>query len=122
MTHVKTDIHSQHADTAVQHGRPGWWPLDCLRSLGRAASIASGQAGRSSHADYRGFRILTAEQDGGYRAQVTHWQGMAIRTDRQLQHSIDNARFASHDEAAQHARFLIASGALNHLGPGVKRA
>jgi len=21
---------------------PGWWPLDCLRSLGRAASIAAG--------------------------------------------------------------------------------
>jgi len=118
MTHVKTDIHSQHADTAVQHGRPGWWPLDCLRSLGRAAIIASGQAGRSSHADYRGFRILTTEQDGGYCARVTHWRGNALGMSPQLRHDVDNARFGSHEEAAQHARFVIASGALNHLAPG----
>jgi len=46
---VKTDIPSQHADSAA----PSWWPLDCLRSLGRAASIASG-------ADSRGFRSAAA--------------------------------------------------------------
>ncbi|MBC7907512.1 MAG: hypothetical protein H7Y60_12310, partial [Rhodospirillaceae bacterium] len=51
-----------------------------------------------------------------YGARVTHWRGETIRLDPQLQHDIDNARCASHDEAAQHARFLIASGALNHLG------
>lgn len=49
MASVKTEILSQQADNDVQRGRPGWSPLDCLRSLGRAASIASG-------ADSRGFR------------------------------------------------------------------
>lgn len=120
------DIHpSAHPDEAPAQAQPsGWWPLDCLRSLGRAASIASGQAGQSiqQHADYRGFRILTTGQDGSYVAQITHWQGEVLRIGRQLQHTIDNARFASHDEAAQHARFLITSGAFNHLGPGARRA
>jgi len=113
-------MHPGEADSAAQ-AQPvstSWWPLDCLRSLGRAASIASGQAGRSiqQHADYRGFRILTSGQEGSYSARVTHWQGEPIRTDPR--HDIDKARFASHDEAAQHARFLIASGLLNHLGTG----
>jgi len=35
---------------------------------------------------------------------------------------VGHARFGSHEEAARHARFLIASGALNNLGPGAKRA
>ena len=116
------DVHpSVHPADSAEQAPPvsnGWWPLDCLRSLGRAASIASGQASQSlkQHADYRGFRILTAGQDGSYCARVTHWQGESIRMGRQLKHEIDNARFASHDEAAQHARFLIASGVLNHSG------
>jgi hypothetical protein len=119
MTHVKTNIPSRHADIAAQGGLPGWWLLDCLRSLGRAASLASGQAGRSSqqHADYRGFRILTTGQEGSYCAYVTHWQDKPIHTDPQHKHDNDNARFGSHEEAAQHARFMIASGTLNHLGP-----
>jgi hypothetical protein len=113
-------VHPGEVETAqTQPVSTSWWPLDCLRSLGRAASIASGQAGQSfrQHADYRGFRILTTGQDGGYRARVTHWQGEPIRIGRQIQHMIDDARFASHEEAARHARFLIASGALNHFGP-----
>jgi len=105
----------------AQKDSAGWWPLDCLRSLGRAASIATGaqQACPSfqQHADCRGFRILTTGRDGSYAARVTDRQGEAIRMGRQLQHTIDNARFRSHEEAAQHARFVIASGALNHLGP-----
>ena len=110
--------HPEAVDTAqAQQASTGWWPLDCLRSLGRAASIASGQAGQSikQHADYRGFRILTAGQDGSYRAHVTHWQGETLGMGRRLKHDIDDARFGNHEEAAQHARFLIASGALNHL-------
>ncbi|MEO8301925.1 MAG: hypothetical protein ABI608_09030, partial [Rhizomicrobium sp.] len=124
MDQVRMDVHpnghAAEADAAAQSGQAstGWWPLDCLRSLGRAASIASGQAGQSlkQHADYRGFRILTAGQDGCYGARVTHWQGEAIRLGRTLKHTIDNARFCSHEEAAQHARFVIASGALNQFG------
>ena len=126
MNQLRMDLHpSVHAGEAAEQALPvsnGWWPLDCLRSLGRAASIASGQAGQSlmQHADYRGFRILTARQDGSYCARVTHWQGEPIRMGRQLKHDIDNARFGSHEGAAQHARFLIASGALNHPGPGIR--
>jgi hypothetical protein len=117
---VHPNGHPEAVDAAAQaqQASTGWWPLDCLRSLGRAASIASGtqQASQKQHADYRGFCILTTGQNGSYCARITHWQGEALRMGRQLKHDIDNARFASHDEAAQHARFLIASGALNHLG------
>lgn len=122
---IHPDMRPGEADCAqTQPVSTGWWPLDCLRSLGRAASIASGQAGPSfqQHADYRGFRILTTGQDGSYASRITHRQGEAIRMDRQLQHTIEKARFDSHEEAAQHARFLIVSGAFNHLGPGAKRA
>ena len=115
------DGHTGEPASQAEQAPTGWWPLDCLRSLGRAASIATGQAFQQ-HAEYRGFRILTSGQNGGYSARVTHWQGQAIRVNGQLKHQIDNARFASHEEAAQHARFLIASGAFNHLGPGAKRA
>lgn len=96
----------------------GWWPLDCLRSLGRAAAIASGATpdAPKEHSDYRGFRILTMEQEGRYRVHVTHGQGACIKG--RLKQDIDAARFASHDEAAQYARFLITSGRLNHLNPG----
>jgi len=115
-------MNEQAAETQQDAG--GWWPLDCLRSLGRAASIAHGQPGQpfKQHPDYRGFRILTTGQDGACCARITHWQEQAIHIDGQLKHDIDNARFGSHEEAARHARFLIASGALNNLGPGAKRA
>jgi hypothetical protein len=107
----------QAPDTAAQtqQGSSGWWPLDCLRSLGRAASIAHAGQPFGQHAEYRGFRILTTGQDGSCCASVTHWQGQAIHIDGQLKHDMDSARFGSHEEAARHARFLIASGALNHL-------
>src|SRR5690242_3080923 len=119
MTHLETDVPPQRADTAARASLPGWWPLDCLRSLGRAASIATGQAFQQ-HAEDRGFGILTSGQNGGYSARVTHWQGQAIRVNGQLKQRIDNARFASHEEAAQHARFLIASGAFNHLALNIR--
>jgi hypothetical protein len=97
----------------------GWWPLDCLRSLGRAAAIASGTAPSSKeHPDYRGFRILTMGQEGSYRVHVAHGQGGRIKG--RLKRDIDAARFGSHEEAAQYARFLIASGTLNHLVPGAR--
>ena len=89
----------------------GWWPLDCLRSLGRAAAIASGAAPSSKeYPDYRGFRILTMGQEGSYRVHVAHGQGGRIKG--RLKYDVDKARFCSHDEAAQYARFLIVSGAL----------
>ena len=125
MGHVKTDLNSQHADIAAQSGLPGWWPLDWLRSLGRAATIASGVAfdtASKQHPDYRGFRIVTTGHDGNYRAQVTHWQGEAVRVHGPMKHNIDRTRFGSHEDAAQYIRFLIVSGALNHLGLGAKRA
>jgi hypothetical protein len=82
--------------------------------LGRAASIAAGQPAQS-HADYRGFRILTTGQEGSYFARITHHGSRSIRMSRQMRHQIDAAGFGSREEALQHARFVIASGALNHL-------
>jgi len=106
-------------DSQAEQAPCGWWPLDCLRSLGRAASIATGQA-YQQHAEYRCFRIVTSGHNGGYSARITHWQGQAVRMNRQLEHQLENARFASHEEAAQHARFLISSGALNHLAIDIR--
>lgn len=108
----------QAADAQAEQGSGGWWPLNCLRSLGRAASIAHAGQPFREHADYRDFRILTTGQDGSCCARVTHWQGQAVRMNGQLKNQLENARFGSHEEAAQHARFLIASGALNHLRTG----
>jgi hypothetical protein len=123
---MKQDIHSQYADTTVRNepGGSSWWPLDCLRSLGRAASIAAGGPFPSpkSHPEYRGFRILTTGQDGAYCARITHHGGQPIQMAREIRHEIDTARFESREEAAQHARFLIASGALNHLVRGANAA
>ena len=92
-----------------------WWPLDCLRSLGRAAAIASGapaNACSKQHPDHRGFRILTTEQDGAYRAHITHWRDEPLSPHGRLARDIGNARFGNHEEAAQYARFLIVSGTL----------
>lgn len=106
---MKTDISSDHADPAAEQS--GWGPLDCLRSLGRAASIAAG-ASLQGQSEFHGFRIVTAGRDGAYRARVTHHHGKAVRLPALLRHQLDAARFKSAEEAAQHARFLIASGAL----------
>jgi hypothetical protein len=110
---VKADI------PLVDAAPPSWWPMDWLRSLGRAASIAAGHPGQS-HAEYRGFCILTTAREGTYFARVTHHGNRSIRVPRQIRHHIDAAGFGSREEAVQHARFVIASGALNHLvrGPG----
>ncbi|HET7086568.1 MAG TPA: hypothetical protein VFI23_17510 [Rhizomicrobium sp.] len=90
------------------------WLLDCLKPLGRAASIAAG-APWSRQAEYHGFRILTAGEDGAYAARVTHHHGREIKLTAQLKHHIEQASFKSPEEAMQHARFVIASGALNPL-------
>jgi hypothetical protein len=113
LVRVKADIHSQRVETAAGEP-PSWRPLDWLRSLGRAASIAAGQPAQSQ-AEYRGFRIVATGQDGAYFARVTHHNGQPIRTVRQIKHHVDTTRFDSREEALQHARFVIASGALNHL-------
>jgi hypothetical protein len=116
---LKTDIHSHRLETAEgELVSSSWWPLDCLRSLGRVASIAAGGPAPhppQQHAEYRGFRILTTGRDGVYFAHITHHGGQPIRAARQIRQQIDMARFDSHEEAAQHARFVIASGAFTHL-------
>jgi hypothetical protein len=116
---VKPDIISQYADTAAPDQPYGssWWPLGCLRSLGRAARIAAGGPVPSlkSHTEYRGLHILTTGQDGAYYARITDQGGKPIQMAPQIRREIDAARFDSHETAAQHARFLIASGVLNHL-------
>lgn len=99
-----------------EQARLGWWPLDCLRSLGRAASIAAGGSPDLQwYADYRGFGIFTTSQDGVFCARIIHGSGQAVQIGEQLRRYIDAARFESREEAALHARFVIASGALNHL-------
>lgn len=105
---MKADIQMPRADTVP----PGWSPLNWLRSLGRAASIATGQPA-PSHAEYRGFCILTTGQDGAYFARITHHGSRPIAG--HIRHPIDTAGFGSREEALQHARFVIASGALNPL-------
>jgi len=95
----------------------GWSPLDGLRSLGRAASIAAGQPQFpwTSHDEYHDFRIVITGRDGCYSADVTHHRGTALQPPAQFKHHINGADFRSPEEAVQHARFVIASGALNHL-------
>jgi hypothetical protein len=106
---VKIDATPDRTDAATDQS--GWGPLDCLRSLGRAASIAAG-APSQGQSEFHGFRIVTTGQDGAYGARITHHHGKAIRLPALLRHQLDAARFKSAEEAAQHARFLIASGAL----------
>jgi hypothetical protein len=114
MTRVKLDISPDQADAeaTADHGNSGWSPLDCLRSLGRAASIAAG-APNDSQNEFHGIRIAIAGQDGVYCARITHHHGKAVRLPAPLRNQLDAARFPSAEEAVQHARFLIASGALN---------
>jgi len=127
---LKTDIHSFRIEAAEGEAvDSSWWPMDCLRSLGRVASIAAGGPAPhppQQHAEYCGFRILTTGRDGVYFAHLTHHGGQPIRADRQIRQQIDMVRFESHAEAAQHARFVIASGAFTRLvrdtGPAGPRA
>ena len=107
------DISPDQADTAAtaDQGDAGWWPLDCLRSLGRAASVAAGAPPRAEN-EFHGFRIAVMGRDGSYSARVTHHHGKAIRLSRLLRHQLNGACFPTAEEAQQHARFLIASGAL----------
>jgi len=107
------DISPEPADaaSAAEQGDSGWWPLDCLRSLGRAASIAAGAPSKAENA-LHGFSIVVVDRDGAYYARITHHRGKAIRLSRLLRHQLDGARFQTAEEAQQHARFLIASGAL----------
>jgi hypothetical protein len=112
---MKMNISPDHAEAAAAAGEDGsgWWPLDCLRSLGRAASIAAG-VGAQGQDEFRGYLIVVAGRNGAYRARVTHYLGKAIRLPAPLRNQLD-ARFPSPEEAVQHARFLIASGVLNPL-------
>jgi hypothetical protein len=116
--HLTVSISLDPADRPAkgeQH-RSGWWPLDCLRSLGRAASIAAGAPpDLQLHSQYRGFGIFTTGQDGAYCARILQDDGRAVQTGEQLRRYIDAAKFDSREEAILHARFVIASGALNHL-------
>jgi hypothetical protein len=114
LVRVKADIQTQRMETAAQDEPSSWWPLDWLRSLGRAASIAAGHP-EQSQTEYRGFHILATGQDGAYFARITHHGGRAVRSSRQIRQHIDASRFGSREEALQHARFAIASGAFNHL-------
>jgi hypothetical protein len=117
MERATVSVHPAYADTPDE-GERGWWPLDCLRSLGRAASIAAaGFAYLQWHGAYRGFGIFTTGDNGNYSARIRLDGGQPIQTGEQLQRYIDAARFDSREEAAQHARFVIASGALSHLLP-----
>jgi len=105
------DTSPDHADAdAPEQG--GWSPLDCLRSLGRAASIAAVGASPAP-VEFHGFRIVTAGQDGAYTTRITHHLDKAICLPWQIRRQIAAARFPSAGEAEQHARFLIASRALD---------
>jgi hypothetical protein len=115
---LTVSIPLDRADTPAksEKNHTGWWPLDCLRSLGRAASIAAGApTDLQLHSQYRGFGIFTTGQDGAYCARILRDDGLAVQTGGQLRRYIDAAKFDSREEAALHARFVIASGALNHL-------
>ena len=116
--HLKVSIPLDRADRPAksEQSPSGWWPLDCLRSLGRAASIAAGLSpDLQLHSRYRGLGIFTTGQDGAYHARILQDDGRAVQTGEQLRRYIDAAKFDSREEAALHARFVIASGALNHL-------
>ncbi|HWY63830.1 MAG TPA: hypothetical protein VNX61_01365 [Rhizomicrobium sp.] len=102
------------ATTTADQDTAGWWPLNCLRSLGRAASIAAGVS-TLEHEEFRGFRIATDMRDGAYCARITHQAGHPIRLPTPLRHHVEAPRFPTAQEAIQHARFLIASGILNPL-------
>ena len=107
MSQLKTE--TDPADAAIAESG-GWSPLDCLRLLGRAASIAGASPVVTG---FRGYSIVTTGRDGAYLAQITHYQGKAIRLPSHIRRKIDAAHFPSPDEAARHARFLILSGTLN---------
>jgi len=110
------DTSPKHADTAPGGESPRWWPLNGLLCLGRAASIAAGDVGQE-HNEFHCFRIAVTGRSGAYYARVTHYLGKAIRLPAALRHQLD-ARFPNADEAMQHARFMIASGAFKPVQRG----
>jgi len=103
-------------DPAPDQKSSRWWLLNGLLCLGRAASIATGDAG-SAHTEFHCFRIAVTGLGDAYYARVTHYLGKAIRLPQSLADRLD-ARFPSADEAVQHARFLIASGAFKTVQRG----
>ena len=103
-------------DPADSGESPRWWPWDSLLCLGRAASIAAGDAGQD-HDEFHCFRISVAGRGGAYCARVTHYLGKAIRLPDSLRDQLE-ARFPSADQAMQHARFMIASGAFKPVQRG----
>ena len=105
------DTRPDQAEAATAAEEAGWSPLDFVRSLGRAASIAAGAS--PAPIDFHGFGIVTTGQDGAYTARIAHHRDKAICLPWQIRRQISAARFPSAEEAVQHARFLIASGALN---------
>jgi hypothetical protein len=113
MERATVSIHPAYADSPDE-GEQG--PLDFLCSLGHAASIAAGGfASLQWHGAYRGFGIFTTGDSGDFSARIRLEDGQVFQTGEQLQRYIDAARFDRREEAAQHARFVIASGALAHL-------
>ena len=116
MPRLNRDSSPDRADPATGPESPGWWPLNGLLCLGRAASIAAGDTGQAS-IEFHCFRIAVTGLSGAYHARVTHYLGKAIRLPQSLADRL-NARFPSADEAVQHARFLIASGAFKTVQRG----
>src|SRR5215813_3379624 len=112
---MKADAGPSPVTTQIEDSQN--WLLDCLKPLGRAASIAAG-APWSWQSEYQGFRILTAGEDGAYGARITHHHGREIRLTAPLRQELEQASFKSPEEATQHARFVIASGALT---PSLRR-
>ena len=110
------DTSQEHADSAAGRESPGWWPLNGLLHLGRAASIAVGDVGQD-HIEFHCFRIAVSGHSGAYYARVTHYLGKAISLPDSLGHQLD-ARFPNADEAVQHARFMNASGAFKSVQRG----
>jgi len=110
------DTSPDHAEAARDQDHEGWSPMDWLRSLGRAASIAAGDVGQE-HTEFHCFRIAVTGRTGAYYARVTHYLGKAIRMPAPVKRQLD-ARFPNPEQAVQHARFMITSGALKPVQRG----
>jgi hypothetical protein len=110
------DTGPEHADMAAGRESLRWWPLNGLLCLGRAASIAAGDTSQE-HDEFHCFRIAVTGHSGAYYARVTHYLGKAIRLPAALSDQL-GARFPSADEAVQHARFMITSGAFKPVQRG----
>jgi hypothetical protein len=113
---MDTSPDQDEAAQAAGQDQKSWSPMDWLRSLGRAASIAAGDVGQE-HTEFHCFRIAVTGHTGAYYARVTHYLGKAIRMPAPLTRQLD-ARFPNPEEAVQHARFMITSGALKPVQRG----